>query len=85
MLFTLAETLPSMVGGMAIAEWVLGYPGYGWLVVEAARQRQIVVLCAAVLAGLLIMISVRTLAEIIRGLVDPRVRERRDFYQDRFL
>lgn len=84
MLHTLPETLPAIVSAFAVAEWVLGFPGYGWLVIEAARQRQVVVLCAAVLAGLLIMAVVRLLAELAHGWADSRLRSRRAYRPDSF-
>jgi peptide/nickel transport system permease protein len=67
-------TLPSLLSGSVIIEYIFQWPGMGRLFFESIRERDY-----PTLMGLMLMFSVLTLigqllADILYALVDPRVR-----------
>ncbi|MGH9074555.1 MAG: ABC transporter permease, partial [Acidimicrobiales bacterium] len=70
----LGLTLPVVVGGALIVEAVFNYPGMGLLFFQAALQQDY-----PILLGFTLFIGVATvvgnlLADIVYGVLDPRVR-----------
>jgi peptide/nickel transport system permease protein len=69
----LGLSLPSLIGGSIIIEQIFTWPGMGRLFFESIRERDY-----PTIMGLTLMFSVLTLlgqllADVLYGLVDPRV------------
>jgi len=70
----LGLSLPTLIGGSVIVESIFAIPGMGQLMVQAAFERDY-----PVLMGNLVIVSTLTLlanlsADVVYGLVDPRIR-----------
>jgi peptide/nickel transport system permease protein len=70
----LGLSLPGLIGGRVIVEWIFAIPGMGQLMVQAAFERDY-----PVLMGNLVIVSTLTLfanlaADLAYSLVDPRIR-----------
>ncbi len=70
----LGLSLPGLVGGSVIIEWIFAIPGMGQLMVQAAFERDY-----PVIMGNLVIVATLTLlanlaADIAYGVVDPRIR-----------
>ena len=70
----LGLSLPGLIGGSVIVEWIFAIPGMGQLMVQAVFSRDY-----PVIMGNLVIVSTLTLvanllADISYGLVDPRIR-----------
>ena len=70
----LGLSLPGLIGGSIIIEWVFAIPGMGQLMVQAAFARDY-----PIIMGNLVIVAVLTLlanlvADISYGLIDPRIR-----------
>lgn len=70
----LGLSLPTLIGGSVIVESIFAIPGMGQLMVQAAFERDY-----PVLMGNLVIVSTITLlanltADVVYGLVDPRIR-----------
>ncbi len=70
----LGLSLPVMLGGAVIIETVYQWPGIGLLYIEAVKQRDApIVMGLALLTGVIVLVS-NLLADIVYGVVDPRIR-----------
>lgn len=67
-------TLGYVVGGLAVTETLFSYPGIGLLVINAARGPDLPVLEATVLVIAAIYMLSTLLADVISGVLNPRVR-----------
>jgi peptide/nickel transport system permease protein len=65
-----------LLGGAVITEQVFAWPGLGRLVVEAVSQRDYMVVQGAMVIFVVTFVAVNTFADIMYGVVDPRVRVR---------
>ena len=70
----LGLSLPTLIGGSVIVEWIFAIPGMGQLMVQAAFERDY-----PVLMGNLVIVSTLTLvanllADLAYSAVDPRIR-----------
>jgi peptide/nickel transport system permease protein len=70
----LGLSLPGLIGGSVIVEWIFAIPGMGQLMVQAAFERDY-----PVLMGNLVIVSSLTLfanlmADLAYSVVDPRIR-----------
>lgn len=66
--------LPTLIAGSVITEQVFQWPGMGWLTVQAILSRDYPTLMALnLLAAILVLIG-NLLADILYGVVDPRIR-----------
>ncbi|MBI1846491.1 MAG: ABC transporter permease [Candidatus Rokubacteria bacterium] len=70
----LGLSLPGLVGGSVIIEWIFAIPGMGQLMVQSAFERDY-----PVIMGNLVIVATLTLlanlaADIAYGVVDPRIR-----------
>ena len=70
----LGLSLPGLIGGSVIVEWIFAIPGMGQLMVQAAFERDY-----PVLMGNLVIVSTLTLfanlaADLAYSFVDPRIR-----------
>lgn len=66
--------LPTLIAGSVITEQVFQWPGMGWLTVQAILSRDYPTLMALnLLAAILVLIG-NLLADVLYGVVDPRIR-----------
>jgi peptide/nickel transport system permease protein len=68
-------TLPLLVGGTFIVEWVFGWPGMGRLFLQAAVARDYPVIMAVVFITGVLVISGNLLADMIVAWLNPKVRK----------
>ncbi|SCY03608.1 peptide/nickel transport system permease protein [Nitrosospira sp. Nl5] len=67
-------TLPLLVGGTFIVEWVFGWPGIGRLFLQAAIARDYPMLMASVLTTGVLVIAGNLLADMLIARLNPRFR-----------
>ena len=68
--------IPEIVGSVAIAEKIFGWPGIGSLMIEAIRNRDVPLTMGVTLVIAFIVLAANILLDIAYGLLDPRVRYR---------
>ncbi|MDR1815554.1 MAG: ABC transporter permease [Clostridiales Family XIII bacterium] len=68
-----------LFGGMTLAETVFAYPGVGSATTTAALNGDVPMLLGAVLIGAVFVFAGNLIANILYGVLDPRVRERGDY------
>ena len=66
--------LPSLFAGALFIETIFAWPGMGRLFWDAARGRDYPVLLAVVMIDAVIIISCNILADLLYGILDPRVK-----------
>jgi peptide/nickel transport system permease protein len=70
----LGLTIPTLLAGAAITEAVFSWPGLGYLGVSAVTERDYpVVLAFAMIGGVMVIIG-NLLADVLYGVVDPRIK-----------
>ncbi len=70
----LGLTIPTLLAGAAITEAVFSWPGLGYLGVSAVQERDYpVVLAFAMIGGVMVIIG-NLLADVLYGVVDPRIK-----------
>jgi peptide/nickel transport system permease protein len=70
----LGLTIPTLLAGAAITEAVFSWPGLGFLGVSAVTERDYpVVLAFAMIGGVMVIIG-NLLADVLYGVVDPRIK-----------
>lgn len=67
-------TLPLLVGGTFIVEWVFGWPGIGRLFLQAAVARDYPMLMASVLITGVLVITGNLLADMLVARLNPKFR-----------
>jgi peptide/nickel transport system permease protein len=70
----LAVDLPYLIGGSLFIEMIFSWPGMGRLYYQAAIRRDYPVLLAVLMFSAVVIILSNLLADILYGLLDPRVR-----------
>jgi peptide/nickel transport system permease protein len=70
----LGGLLPALISGAAITEGIFNWPGMGRLYLEAASTRDYPLLLAIITMLTLATLIGTLLADLIYGLVDPRIR-----------
>ncbi len=70
----LGLTLPSLLAGAAITESIFSWPGLGYMVVQSVTTNDYPVVLATVMIGGVMVILGNLLADILYGLVDPRIK-----------
>lgn len=63
-----------LFGGATITERVFGLPGMGNLLFDSIMQKDIAVVLAIVMIGATLVLVFNTIADILYGVLDPRVR-----------
>jgi len=63
-----------LFSGAVITESVFGLPGMGRLLYDSLANRDVAVVLAIVMIGALLVLIFNTIADIVYGLLDPRVR-----------
>jgi len=69
-----ALDLPTIFGGAVFVEIIFSWPGMGRLYYTAAQQRDYPVLMAILIIGAAFIILSNLVADLLYGLLDPRVR-----------
>ena len=70
----LGLTIPSLLAGAAITETIFSWPGLGFLAVQAVVGYDYPVVLAVVMIGGAMVILGNLLADVLYGLVDPRIK-----------
>lgn len=70
----LGLSLPGLVGGSVIVEWIFAIPGMGQLMVQAVFSRDYPVIMGNLVIVSTLTLGANLLADISYGLVDPRIR-----------
>jgi peptide/nickel transport system permease protein len=65
--------LPALVGGSVFVETIFTWPGMGLLTTDAISNRDYDLLAAAVLVGAVLVAAGNLLADLLHGIVDPRL------------
>jgi peptide/nickel transport system permease protein len=66
--------LGGLLGGSAILENVVGWPGLGKLLVDATLQKDLYVVMAALVFGSVMLVVGNLIADIMLAFADPRIR-----------
>lgn len=69
-----ALDVAALFGGATITERVFGLPGMGNLLLDSLNQKDIAVVLAIVMIGSALVLFMNTVADILYGVLDPRVR-----------
>ncbi|HVS45846.1 MAG TPA: ABC transporter permease [Verrucomicrobiae bacterium] len=70
----MGSTLPALFGGAIITEQIFAYPGMGQLFWQAATDRDFAILLGmTMITGTLVILG-NLVADVLYGVVDPRVR-----------
>jgi peptide/nickel transport system permease protein len=70
----LGGTLPALFGGAIITEQIFAYPGMGQLFWQSAVNRDYATLLGMTVITAVLVIAGNLIADILYGIVDPRVR-----------
>jgi peptide/nickel transport system permease protein len=70
----IAGILPALIGGDVIVEKIFSIPGIGYLAFESINSRDIPVIMAILSFSTLLTLVGMLIADILYGLVDPRIR-----------
>lgn len=70
----LGTSLPSLFGGVAIIERIFSWPGIGWLTFEAIFKFDYPLIMGILFISSVLVILGNLTADILYGIVDPRVR-----------
>lgn len=66
----------SVVGGALVTEMIFAWPGLGQLLVQSINARDMAVVQAAIFVIAVMVILMNLLADILSGLLDPRIKYR---------
>ncbi|HSH50247.1 MAG TPA: ABC transporter permease [Bacteroidales bacterium] len=64
----------SLMAGVVFVEYIFGWKGLGFIIVDALNQYDFPVVLGCILTISLIFIIINTLVDIVYGILDPRVR-----------
>jgi len=70
----LGLTIPTLLVGAAVTEYVFSWPGLGSLSVTAVTERDYPLVLATVMVGGIMVIFGNLLADVLYGFVDPRIK-----------
>lgn len=70
----LGLTLPSLLAGAAITESIFSWPGLGFMAVQSVTANDFPVVLAIVMIGGMMVLLGNLLADVLYGLVDPRIK-----------
>jgi peptide/nickel transport system permease protein len=63
-----------LIGSAVVVEWVFGWPGIGWLAINAIFSRDYMLVQATLLIVAATFILVNLLVDVLVAVIDPRVR-----------
>jgi peptide/nickel transport system permease protein len=72
-----ALNLTYLAGGVVIVEKVFGFPGFGSLMIDAIRFRDVPLIEITVLIASAVYVSANLLADLVTLLLNPRLRQAR--------
>jgi peptide/nickel transport system permease protein len=64
----------SLIGGGVIVEWVFGWPGLGWLAINAIFQRDYLLVEGTLVIVAATFILVNLAVDVLVATIDPRIR-----------
>lgn len=64
----------SLMAGVVFVEYIFGWKGLGYIIVNALNQYDLPVVLGCILTISVIFIIINTLVDIVYGMLDPRVR-----------
>ena len=67
-------SLPQIIGGAAVTEWVFSWPGLGWSVINAANQRDFPTIMGISLCFAVVVLLANLLTDVAYAMIDPRIR-----------
>jgi peptide/nickel transport system permease protein len=67
-------SLGGLIGGSAILENIMGWPGIGKLIVDATLQKDLYVVMAALVFGSVTLVAGNLIADVMLAMSDPRIR-----------
>ncbi len=70
----LGLTLPSLLAGAAITETIFSWPGLGFMAVQSVQTNDFPVVLALVMVGGMMVLLGNLLADVLYGVVDPRIK-----------
>ena len=70
----LGMDLAVLLTGLALVEYVFGWPGIGWQALQAAQRFDVPMILGSVLFGALLIGLANLLVDLAYGWLDPRVR-----------
>jgi peptide/nickel transport system permease protein len=70
----LGMDLAGLLTGLALVEYIFGWPGIGWQALQAAQRFDVPMIMGSVLFGALLIGVANLLVDLVYGLLDPRVR-----------
>ncbi|MGH7560783.1 MAG: ABC transporter permease [Gemmatimonadales bacterium] len=71
----LGLSLPALFSGAVFVEAIFAWPGVGQVLVQAVQARDYPVVMAAATISAMLVVAGNLLAELLVGVVDPRVRD----------
>jgi len=72
-----ALEIANLLAGAVVVETVFAWPGLGQLAVQAIQSRDFLIVQAVVLLGAFAHVGLNLVADILYGVVDPRIRHGR--------
>ena len=69
-----ALSLPFLFSGAVVTETIFSWPGMGRLFIEALGDRDYFLLMGIIMVTSMIILLANLLADVIYGIVDPRIR-----------
>ena len=66
--------LAGLLAGVVVIEWVFGWPGMGWLIVDTINRRNYSLLQSSVLLVAVVFLFVNLIVDILYAYLDPRIR-----------
>ncbi len=70
----LGMDLAALLTGLALVEYIFGWPGIGWQALQAAQRFDVPMIMGSVLFGALLIGIANLLVDLAYGWLDPRVR-----------
>jgi peptide/nickel transport system permease protein len=65
--------LGAFMGGVVVVEQVFGWPGLGWLALDAVRSEDLPLLMGTVLFGTLCVVVASLVVDLAQAVLDPRL------------
>jgi peptide/nickel transport system permease protein len=69
-----ALEIANLLAGAVVVETVFAWPGLGQLAVQAISSRDFLIVQAIVLLGAFVHVGLNLVADLLYGVVDPRIR-----------
>ena len=63
-----------LMGGIVVVEFLFGFHGFGWMMLDAALNKDVPVLEAGAMVAVAIAVSSQLAADLICTALNPRIR-----------